>query len=117
MRSWRKSTWAILIWTALIAIWIIVGVNNVGNLPATGSDAENAGRAIGTGIGVTLILMVWFIGFIVLAIVWFMSRPRYVEYRGQYMKESDARKLSQKEARADSDAAAPKHKGGGKLAT
>ena len=33
---------------------------------------------IGTGIGVTLIGGLWFVGFLVLSIVWFMTRPRGV---------------------------------------
>jgi hypothetical protein len=42
----------------------------------TGNEYEAAGAAIGTGIGVTLIFMVWFFGFVVGSLVWLMSRPK-----------------------------------------
>ena len=32
--------------------------------------------AIGGGLAVTFIIFIWFIGFIVLGLVWFMSRPK-----------------------------------------
>jgi hypothetical protein len=93
---WRKATWALVIWTGLIALWLVAGLSAVGNTPA-GTEAEQAGRAIGAGIGVTLILFIWFIGFIVLGLIWLMSRPKdnVVVYgpQGQQMM------LSEKEAR------------------
>jgi hypothetical protein len=76
MPRWRKATWALLIWTALAVIWIATGVGAMGELGPAGSDAEEAGRAIGAGLGITVIVFIWFIGFIVLGIVWFMSRPK-----------------------------------------
>lgn len=80
MRRWRKATWALVIWTGLMALWAVAGVSAVGDNCAgrTGSALEacQAGTAIGGGIGLTLIAMVWFIGFIVLALIWLMSRPQ-----------------------------------------
>jgi hypothetical protein len=35
-----------------------------------------AASDVGTGIGVTIILFLWFIVFIVLALVWLMTRPK-----------------------------------------
>lgn len=84
----RKATWAILIWTALAVVWIVTGWQSV--------DATTAGQ-VGGAIGTGIILFFWFIGFIVLSIVWFMSRPKYIEFRGNLMKESEARKLSKQE--------------------
>ena len=76
MPRWRKATWALLIWTVLAVIWIAAGAGSVGELPATGSEAEQAGRAIGAGLGITFIIIIWFLGFIVLGLVWLMSRPK-----------------------------------------
>lgn len=76
MPRWRKATWAIVIWTLLTVIWIATGVGAVGNAAPAGSDAEAAGRAIGAGLGVTFIIIVWFLGFIVLGLIWLMSRPK-----------------------------------------
>jgi hypothetical protein len=107
MRSWRKMTWAILIWTALFIVWGATGVGAVSNECAgmTGDELATcqAATAIGGGIGLTFIFMLWFIGFIVLAIIWFMTRPRnnvtVFGPQGQQMtvSESEARKRVEKQ--------------------
>ena len=76
MPRWRKATWALVIWTVLAIIWVAGGVGAVGDLGPAGSDAEEAGRAIGAGLGFTFIIFIWFIGFIILGLVWLMSRPK-----------------------------------------
>lgn len=85
---WRKMTWTILIWTGIFALWIGGGIGDrpskdCATDPAviSGSlslDACQAASDVGTGVGVVLIGFLWFIGFIVLSLVWFMSRPRGV---------------------------------------
>lgn len=78
---WRKMTWVIVIWTAIFVVWIVSGAGAVSNQCAglAGDELANcqAATAIGGGLGVTFIAFLWFVGFIVLAIVWFMSRPRH----------------------------------------
>ena len=71
----RKMTWVLLIWTALCAIWLIAGVAGVDECPP-GDTACEAGTAIGAGIGIVLIFFVWFIGFIIASIIWFMTKPK-----------------------------------------
>ncbi len=77
MRSWRKSTWALVIWTVLMAVWAIGGSMSASSNANCGGDQYcQAGTAIGTGIGVTMLFMLWFVGFIIGVIVWFASRPK-----------------------------------------
>jgi hypothetical protein len=80
MPHWRKATWALLIWNVLIIIWLVSGVgsvsNNCSNLTGAELQGCQAGTAIGAGIGVTFIIIIWFIGFIVLGLIWLMSRPK-----------------------------------------
>jgi len=80
MPRWRKATWAILIFSALMLIWIIAGVsansNNCAGMTGDALTTCQAGTAIGGGIGVTLIVIIWFVGFIVLGLIWLMSRPK-----------------------------------------
>lgn len=75
---WRKATWAVVIWTVLMALWIVAGASTSTSSVCDGakySDACQAGATIGKGIGVTLLFFLWFIGFVVLSLVWLMSRP------------------------------------------
>ena len=88
MRKWRKMTWAILVWTALIVVWMIAGGSAVSDQadkcatdPSVTSgilskqeciDATN----VGGGIGILFVGFVGFVGFVALAIVWFMTKPK-----------------------------------------
>ena len=72
---WRKMTWVLIGWTALILIWAIAGGagNDCGS--ETTQSAKDACEA-GTGIGVGIILFIGFIGFVGLSLVWLMTRPK-----------------------------------------
>jgi ribosomal protein L37AE/L43A len=76
---WRKATWAVVIWTVLMATWIASGVSATSSncTGKTGNDLAvcQTGTAVGAGIGVTLIFLIWFIGFVVFSLIWLMSRP------------------------------------------
>jgi hypothetical protein len=80
MPRWRKATWALVIFSLLMLLWIVVGVAGVSDNCAgmTGQELETcqAATAIGGGIGVTVLIIIWFIGFIVLGLIWLMSRPK-----------------------------------------
>jgi hypothetical protein len=63
-----------------MALWIVAGVANVSDscVGLSGDDLEicQAGTAIGGGIGVTFLFVIWFVGFLVLGLIWLMSRPK-----------------------------------------
>lgn len=70
---WRKMTWVLIIWCAIILIWAIAGGSNAASTcHGTYSQACQAG----TGIGVAIILLIGFIGFVFFSLIWFMTRPR-----------------------------------------
>jgi hypothetical protein len=74
-------TWALLAWVALIIVWIAVGVNSTSDdcddeATASGRELCEAATDVGTGIGVGIIVIIGFMGFIVLALIWFMTRPK-----------------------------------------
>ena len=75
MRSWRKMTLVLILFTLLMAAWAIAGgsATDCGNIT---DEAERIGCEAGTGIGVVLLFFVWFIGFIILSVIWFMTRPK-----------------------------------------
>ena len=81
MKRWRKSTWALLIWCALILVWAIGGgaaaadecANEPGSTFLSARDAQEACEA-GAGIGVAIILFIGFIGFCFFSLIWLMTR-------------------------------------------
>lgn len=101
MPKWRKATWALVIWTVLMGIWLVAGIGNVSNNCAgqTGSALETcqAATAIGGGIGAGIIVVIWFIGFLVLGLIWLMSRPK--ENVAVYGPQGQQVMVSEKEAK------------------
>lgn len=81
---WRKMTWVLILWVSIILVWAIAGGSS-GNHQSvadclkggvlsqqTCTDAANAG----TGIGVAIVLLIGFFGFVFLGLIWFMTRPK-----------------------------------------
>lgn len=77
---WRKMTWALVAWNVLMLVWIIAGASSASGQPSdcgvldaqTCNDASDAGAAIGVG----LLVVLWFMGFMALSAVWFMTRRK-----------------------------------------
>jgi hypothetical protein len=69
----RKMSWALIVWSALCLVWIITGASSSN---CAGDQYSQAGCQAGTAIGVGLIIGLWFLGFVVLSLIWFMSRPK-----------------------------------------
>jgi lysylphosphatidylglycerol synthetase-like protein (DUF2156 family) len=77
-------TWVLVIWCVLILVWAIAG----GASAAHKTPAECAhevllsvkaceeARNAGTGLGVALILLIGFVGFVFFSLIWFMTRPK-----------------------------------------
>lgn len=68
----RKMTWVILIWTGLF-IWVLSSAGSASNCGA--DEACQAGTAVGVGLGAVILFPIWLIGFLILSVIWFMSRP------------------------------------------
>ena len=74
----RVTSWLILVWNAIFAVWIVGGIITRPSKECLPGDSlcQDASDA-GTSIGVGLVLMLWFLGFVVLSLVWLMTRrPR-----------------------------------------
>lgn len=98
--GWRKATWALVIFNVLMLVWLVTGLNAVGETPCDPNlTAElcDSATAIGAGIGVTFLVIIWFLGFVILGLVWLMSRPK--ENTVVYSPEGAEVHTSQKEAR------------------
>ncbi len=81
MPHWRKTTWVLVIWTVIMALWMVGGLANAGNVSAQncGTDTTGlcqAGVGLGTGLGITMLFFLWAIVAIILAVIWFATRPK-----------------------------------------
>ncbi len=76
---WRIFTWVILAFNLIMLIWIIAGVSsNARNCSGLTGDALTNCEAgnVGTGIGATLIFVLWALGDVILGVLWLVTRPR-----------------------------------------
>ena len=77
---WRKMTWAIVIFTIVMFAWMIGGGSSAGSecndVAGHYANAKQAGCETGTAIGVAALFALWFVGFVALSLIWFMTRPR-----------------------------------------
>jgi len=77
---WRKMTWAIWIWSAVFIVWIIAAIaTRTSKDCAPGDQLCTDASDTGTGIAVVLLMLLWFLGFVVLSLIWFMTRPKHRE--------------------------------------
>jgi len=75
-------TWVIVIWCALILIWMVTAGDNSDVNDCDSEPTEQARQLcedatdVGTGIGIALIGLLGFLGFVALSLIWFMTRPK-----------------------------------------
>src|SRR5262245_54404147 len=74
---WRKIGGGVKLWKGVFLDWILGGIADRASkhCPSGDSLCVNASDT-GTVIGVGLVFVFWFIGFVALSLVWFMSRAR-----------------------------------------
>lgn len=79
MFRWRKTTWALIVFSVFMGWWFVVSLQGAAHNCAHTAADQLAACQVGTGIGASFVAFIigvlWFIGFIVLALIWLMSRP------------------------------------------
>lgn len=79
---WRKMTWVVLAFNALMLLWIIVGVASATHNPhcaqtgLIGAKACQDAADTGAGIGAAIIVVLWALGDIILGVIWMVTRGR-----------------------------------------
>lgn len=69
--------WMFIGFNLLMLIWLVGGVGGAAKqVERAGSEAAQAGAAIGTGIGAMLIIFIWVAGAILLGILTLLTRPK-----------------------------------------
>lgn len=76
----RKMTWVLIGWSVLMLVWVIGGATSVD--PSDDCRGEEfrgaceAGSEAGEALGIGALIFLWFLGFVVLSLIWFMTRPK-----------------------------------------
>lgn len=73
----QVAKWLFIAFNALMLLWLILVIGAAGEQDFA-SDAEAAGYALGTGIGVFAIAIIWVIGDIILGLPVLMTRGEQV---------------------------------------
>ena len=70
-------TWVLLAVNAVFVFWVIAAAVDRPSKDCAPTDqlCINASDA-GTGIGVALVVFLWFMVFVSLSLIWFMTRPK-----------------------------------------
>ena len=79
MAQWRKATWALVIWTLFMALWLASTLRGEFSCDRETGAARavcDAGASLGMSLGASLVGVVWFIGFITIGLIWLGSRRR-----------------------------------------
>lgn len=78
--KWRPFTWVILVVNILFLVWIISGVSgtsdNCSGLSGQALETCQAGTAVGTGIGVIVIIFLWALVDVILGVLWLITRSK-----------------------------------------
>jgi hypothetical protein len=79
---WRKMTWVLILWVALVVLFI-VGINNVDDQTiqecledGTSRELCELGDDFAAGVWTAIGVIGGFMGFVVLGIIWLMTKPR-----------------------------------------
>ena len=68
--------WGFIGFNLLMAIWVFGGVGRAVSQTQALSGAEQAGAAIGTGIGAAMLVTLWVVGDIILGLFVLFTRPK-----------------------------------------
>lgn len=72
---WRPLTWVILLFNALMLLWLVTGINAADD---AGKDCrgeelcENA-NDVGTALGAGFIVFLWMAGAVILGVIWLVT--------------------------------------------
>ncbi|MCE1713661.1 hypothetical protein LWT42_22585, partial [Enterobacter hormaechei] len=67
--------WGFILFNVIMAFWLVGGMNVASEAVNTGTTAEQIGGAIGSGLGIAMILTMWVIGDIILGLFVLLTHP------------------------------------------
>lgn len=75
--SWRKGTWVVLAFNLLMFVWVLAGASTAagqdGDCQYLSRETCNDANDVGAAIGVTLLVILWTVGDVILGVVWMVT--------------------------------------------
>jgi len=69
--------WMFILFNLLMLWWFITGIGGAAStIETTGSEAGQAGAALGTGLGAMFIIGIWVAGDVILGLLTLLTRPK-----------------------------------------
>lgn len=69
--------YSFIVFNLLMLWWMVAGVGGAAEtIDAAGSEAEQAGAAIGTGLGAMMVMFIWVVGDVILGLFVLFTRPK-----------------------------------------
>jgi hypothetical protein len=88
--KWRKMSWVLAIWSAICLAWAIgAGVSRTSKDCPPGDELCISASDAGTTVGIGLIIIIWALVFVVLGLIWLMTRPRRCVRCGERMRKKE----------------------------
>ena len=68
--------WSLIVFNVLMVVWLVSALGVIGeSMEGAKSAAEEAGTAIGAGIGMVMIFAIWGLGDLILGMMFLFTRP------------------------------------------
>ena len=94
--NWRKMTWALVVWNGAMATWVLVLLASSSGTAgcSVGADGAAVGSlarqdcldGVAQGLGAPLVALIWALGFVVLSVVWYSTRPLWRQGHGARLR-------------------------------
>ncbi|MGD9662257.1 MAG: hypothetical protein AB7U63_13380 [Porticoccaceae bacterium] len=72
----KVMKWLFIGFNVLMLIWMFSAMSAIGSIDAPANSAEQAGQAIGAGLGFTFLLFIWGLGDIILGMFELFTRRK-----------------------------------------
>lgn len=69
-------SWVLWGWTILCAAWVAAGFTSKASCSGLSASTCSSIKVVADGVAITFQVVVWLIVFLVLSLIWFMTRPK-----------------------------------------
>jgi hypothetical protein len=99
--KWRKMTWALVAWNGAMGAWVLWVLFSSSASCSADADGAALGRlarqdcldSAARGLGVSVVVLIWALGLVVLSVMWYSSRPLWRQGHGARLRRLRSEKF------------------------